>query len=583
MRSSSLVLLLCMLNVSGQAQATRSGNGMVVSDNRLASEVGVQILRDGGNAVDGAIATAFALAVTHPQAGNIGGGGFLVLMDSAGNATTIDFRETAPLAASEDMFLDAEGNLERTTGPFGNSTTANHAGIKSVGVPGSVAGLYLAHQKYGSLPWERLVQPAIDLAEDGFALTITLANHADRFEAHAEITFLEEFFNTEEGVPAKAGEVWCQPELAKTLEEIRDHGHDGFYNGRVARKIARYMRKEGGLITREDLESYRAVERKPVSGSFGGYQVWSMAPPSSGGVTMIEMLNMITVAGTTHGGAMTETDSCSLEDGLPAYNSAYHVHLLAEVMRRGYADRAFFLGDPDFYLEMPVIEMISVDHAAELMATFDPCKASVSDSSEFNQLHDGANTTHLSVADRFGNAVSLTTTLEHSYGSGLGVPGLGFLLNNEMGDFNPVPGVTNSAGLIGTPPNRIEPGKRMLSSMTPTIVSKDGVPVIVIGSPGGRTIINTVFQSVLNMLAYEMPVDQAIEAVKIHHQWLPDRILYEEELLSPMIVVALEDMGHTIVPVENLGRLMGISIDPETGMMTGYSDSSSPDGAAVGY
>lgn len=582
MRTISLVLLLCMLNVSGQAQTTRSGNGMVVSDNWLASDVGAEILRDGGNAVDAAIATAFSLAVTHPQAGNIGGGGFLVFMDSSGNVTSIDFRETAPMAATEDMFLDAEGNLEAVTGPFGNSTTANHAGIKSVGVPGSVAGLFLAHQKYGVLPWEHLVQPAIDQAEEGFALTPTLASHADQFDANAEIPFLRNYFDTDDGEPAKAGEVWRQPELAKTLEKIRDHGHNGFYRGSVARKIARYMRKEGGLITREDLGSYRAVERKPVSGSFAGYQVWSMAPPSSGGVTMVEMLNMITVAGTTHDGSKTGTNSCSQEAALPASHSAYHIHLLAEVMRRGYADRAYYLGDPDFSLEMPVMEMISGEHAAKLMETFDPCKASVSDST-FNRLHDGANTTHLSVADQFGNAVSLTTTLERSYGSGLGVPALGFLLNNEMGDFNAVPGVTNSRGLIGTPPNRIEPGKRMLSSMTPTIVSKNGSPVIVIGSPGGRTIINTVFQSVLNMLAYEMTVDQAIEAMKIHHQWLPDRILYEEELLSPGIVVILEEMGHTMVPVQNLGRLMGISIDPATGMMTGHSDSSSPDGAAVGY
>lgn len=542
---------------NGLAQVYKQ-HGMVVSDHQLASQIGAHILEQGGNAIDASIATAFALAVVHPQAGNIGGGGFLVYMDQNGKVTTIDFREKAPLAATPDMYLDADGNL---------ISGLNHDGLKAVGVPGTVAGLYLAHQKYGQLPWATLVQPAIELARNGFPLSYTLANHARWYFEHSSDPFMKYFFTNAQGVPVSMGERWKQPELANTLERIRDHGRDGFYKGETAEKLAAFMAENGGLITIEDLEKYEAIERKPLKGIYKGYEIYSMGPPSSGGVSIIQMMNMMELA-----------DFSSMP-----FNSAKYVHFLAESMRRAYADRAEFLGDPDFNPDMPVERLISKEHARQRFEHIDWSRASKSDSSKFGQLYDGKSTTHFSVMDEEGNAVSLTYTLEYSYGARTGVPELGFILNNEMGDFNPVPGYTNSSGLIGTPPNQIAPEKRMLSSMSPTIVAKNGKPYLVIGTPGGRTIINTTFQTILNVLEFEMPLHKAIEAMKIHHQWLPDRIVYERDKLSPDTRVLLENMGHTLLPSNGLGRMMGILADPESGILVGASDSSSPDGGVAGY
>ncbi len=560
------MLFLCLIPAVSAAQ-TYAKHGMVVSDNVIASEVGKKVLEKGGNAIDAAVATAFALAVTHPQAGNIGGGGFLVFMDSTSSVTTIDFREKAPAGAHPEMFLDESGELPGGTDLRGRPTTVNHTGLKSAGVPGTVAGLHLAHRKYGTLPWKELVEPAVELARNGFPLTWTLSEHARFFHRQGETEFIRDFFSNDQGEPAGFGEVWKQPELALTLEEIRDHGRDGFYQGRVAREIAQYMKELGGIITQKDLEEYQAIERPPVKGTYRNCEVYSMAPPSSGGVAMIQMLHMAEQVGFD-----------SLE-----FNSAPYYHLLAEVMRRAYADRAGFLGDPDFNPGMPVERLISKEYAAGRIKDFNPAVASESDPARFGQLYEGPQTTHLSVVDSDRNAVSLTYTLEYSYGSGMGSPRLGFLFNNEMGDFNPVPGLTSEEGLIGTAPNLIEPGKRMLSSMTPTIVARDGKPCLVIGSPGGKTIINTVFQTVLTFIEYEMPVREAIENVKIHHQWLPDRILFEEERLSTETRAVLEAMGHQLVPREALGRLMGIEVDHEKGILSGAADSSSPDGGAAGY
>ena len=540
---------------------------MVASSSKIASEVGVDILKKGGNAIDASVATAFALAVTHPTAGNIGGGGFLVFMDSLGKATTIDFREKAPLKASPKMFLDASGGLTKGKNLYGQESTGNHIGAKSVGVPGTVAGLYMAHQKYGSLPWTDLVQPSIDIAENGFPLTWSLFSAATFFDANSPIPFLKNYFRKDNGELTQFGEVWKQPELANTLKEIRDHGHDGFYKGVVAKEIVRFMEENGGIITIEDLQRYTAIEREPIKGTFKGYDIYSMPPPSSGGVALIEMMNLMEMA-----------DLDAIE-----FNSAAYVHLVAEVMRRAFADRAEHLGDSDFNLDMPLDKLTSKTFAKTRFDNIDMTKASPSDASKFGQMYDGKNTTHFSVADASGNAVSVTYTLEHSYGSGMGDSKLGFIFNNEMGDFNPKPGETNSSGQVGTNPNIIQPEKRMLSSMTPTIVAKDGKPYLIIGSPGGRTIINTVFQTVLNVLAYNMQVDKAIEAMKIHHQWLPDVIKYERMLLSPDTRKVLEAMNHTLVPVNSLGVLMGIQIDVENNIMIGASDSSSSDGAAIGY
>ncbi|MBK8505966.1 MAG: gamma-glutamyltransferase [Saprospiraceae bacterium] len=566
-RILAFACLQLLIGTNVTTAQTYARNGMVVSSSELASNVGVEILKKGGNAIDASVATAFALAVTHPAAGNIGGGGFLVYMDSSGSATTIDFREKAPLRASSDMFLDEVGNLPEGINLYGSESTNNHIGLKSVGVPGTVAGLYLAHKKYGHLPWADLVQPSIDLAKNGFELTWSLAREAIFFESNSPIQFLKDYFKKDNGAVTKFGEIWKQTELANTLSEIRDHGHDGFYGGVVAKEIARFMEENGGLITKKDLRSYSAVERKPIKGTYKDYDIYSMPPPSSGGIALVEMMNLMELA---------NLDSIE-------FNSTGYFHLLAEVMRRTFADRAEHLGDPDFNLSIPIDKLTSKEFAKTRFQNMDMMRASPSDSSKFGQIYDGENTTHFSVVDKDGNAVSLTYTLEHSYGSGMGSPNLGFIFNNEMGDFNPKPDYTSSTGLIGTNPNIIQPEKRMLSSMTPTIIAKNGKPYLVIGSPGGRTIINTVFQTVLNVLEYNMPVDKAIEAVKIHHQWLPDHILYEKDVLSPDTKRNLEDMGHQLTPVTSLGSLMGIIIDPENRLIIGASDSSSSDGKAVGY
>lgn len=550
----SISILLC-----GECNAqTYAKNGMVVSDNEIASQIGVNILENGGNAIDASIATAFALAVTHPQAGNIGGGGFLVYMDSTNQTTSVDFREKAPILATSDMFLGDEGNLVK-----GN----NHSGIKAVGVPGTVAGLYLAHEEYGSMTWKELVQPSIDLAENGVILSWTLSEHARAFALNTDSEFLKNYFNNSEGELTKHGENWIQQELANTLKLIRDNGRDGFYKGPVAEEIAGYMKKNGGIITIEDLEKYKAIERKPIKGTYKGYDIISMPPPSSGGVALIEMLNLM---------------ECAHLDSVE-FNSTEYVHLITETMRRAFADRAEHLGDPDFNLEMPLVKLTSKEFAETRFKNIDLANASVSDSSKFGQLYDGTNTTHISVVDRHGNAVALTYTLEYSYGARLGSSKLGFIFNNEMGDFNPQPGYTNSEGLIGTDPNLIEPEKRMLSSMTPTIVAKDGHPYLIIGSPGGRTIISTVFQTVLNVLEYDMRIDHAIEAMKIHHQWMPDQIYYEEHKMSPDTRMNLESMGHKLMSRKSLGRLMGITYDAKNNIYIGAYDSSSPDGSAAGY
>jgi len=554
------LLAICLVFSFTQLKAqTYAKNGMVVSASKISSQTGVDILKQGGNAVDAAIATAFSLAVSHPTAGNIGGGGFMVFMNTKGETTTIDFREKAPLASSETMFLDEDGNIK---------DNSNHKGLLATGVPGTVAGLYLAHQKYGKLPWKNLVQPAIDLAENGFALNWNLYGAAIRFsEVAEEYPFMATYFNNDKGEITQPNEIWKQTALANTLKQIRDKGRDGFYKGEVAQKIEDYMKANGGIITTEDLEKYEAFERKPIKGTYKGYDIYGMPPPSSGGVALIEMMNL-----------MELVDWDNIE-----FNSTEYVHVVAEAMRRAFADRAEFLGDPDFNLDMPLDRLISKAHAKNRFENLSMERASVSDSSKFGQIYDGKNTTHFSVIDKEGNAISMTYTLENGYGVKMGSKDLGFIFNNEMGDFNPVPGITTSGWQIGTKPNLVAPQKRMLSSMSPTIVAKDGKPYLIIGSPGGRTIINTVFQTTLNVLEFDMRIDKAIEAMKIHHQWSPDVLSFEKHLMSPDTRKALEAMGHKLRASGGLGALMGITIDPETGIITGASDSSRPEGAAIGY
>ncbi len=550
------ILLLAPVFVHAQRYGRE---GTVVSSSQIASTVGREILQQGGNAIDASIATAFALAVTHPAAGNIGGGGFMVYMDAEGTATTIDFREKAPLAATRDMYLDENGNLV---------PGSNHNSIRAIGVPGTVAGLWYAHKKYGVLEWSKLVQPAVELAAEGFPMPYGVWQDARNFSENPSSTpFISHYFDNQNGQLTAFQEVWKQPALANTLSLIRDKGKDGFYAGPVAQEIEDYMQKNGGLITREDLALYEATERAPVTGTYEDYTIYSMPPPSSGGIVLIEMLNM--------------AEALRL-DTIP-FQSATYIHLLAEIMRRGYADRAKHLGDPDFNPSMPADHLISKAHAASLVSGIKLDAPSKSDSSRFAEIYESEHTTHFSVVDKDGAAVSVTYTLEYSYGSRMGSENLGFIFNNEMGDFNPVAGLTNNRGLIGTTPNLIAPQKRMLSSMTPTIVAKNGRPYLVIGTPGGRTIISTVFQTVFCHLGYNMTLFESIESLKIHHQWLPDRIIYEVNLLSPDSRMLLENMGHQLIPAGRLGSLMGIVIDPDTGILEGISDSSAPDGGVSGY
>lgn len=555
------LILICLLPVTLWAQSgktpLRVENGIVTSASRIASQVGVDVLQDGGNAVDAAVATALALAVTWPTAGNIGGGGFLVYHGDDGHATTFDFREKAPLAAAERMYVGADGL----------SSNAQHRGFLSVGVPGTVAGLYAAHQALGSLPWADLVAPAVALARDGIPITYALHSGFsrnqpfwDQFPSSAAV-----FMNN--GKPFQLGDTWVQPDLARTLERIQHEGRDGFYKGENARMLAAFMQENGGLITEEDLALYQAVERQPVRGTYRGYEIVSMPPPSSGGVGIIEMLNILE----------------GFDLAAMGHNSADYLHVLTEAMRRTYADRAEFLGDPDFNPDMPVNRLISKEHAAALRATIEMDRASISDENQFADSYESEETTHFSVADKDGNMVSLTYTLENGYGSRIVAEGGGYLLNNEMGDFNPVPGVTDRDGQIGTDPNLVAPQKRMLSSMSPTIVAQNGKPVLAIGSPGGRTIINTTMQVILNMIDHGLNVAQAVEAGRMHHQWLPDVTSMEGNAFSPDTIRLYEAKGHETRVRGNQGSAMGIFIDRDNGLYHGAADSRAGDGAAIGY
>jgi gamma-glutamyltranspeptidase/glutathione hydrolase len=548
---------LCLFLITTIAFGQSKTKAWVVSDHHLASEVGIGILKAGGNAIDASVATAFVLAVTHPQAGNIGGGGFMVLHTNKGITSTIDFREKAPLSATPDMFLNSKGKLVKGT---------NHTGLKSVGVPGTVAGLYLAHQKYGSLPWEQLVQPAIDIAKNGFPISEALYNWAIKISDWSDDKALaKSFFKNAAGKLLQVGELWQQKELAQSLTYIRDDGRDGFYSGAIAVELERYMKNNGGLITLEDLRKYQAVERMPLHSTFREFDVYGMSPPSSGGVAVLQMLQMV-----------AQWNEKPLAPG-----SVDQIHFIAELMRRAFADRAEHLGDPDFNVDMPISRLISKEHAQKRLRNLDMKKVSPNIPNKYGQLYDGDHTTHLSVIDKSGNAVSLTYTLEQSFGSGMGSSKLGFLLNNEMGDFNPQPGVTNTKGQVGSAANTIAPEKRMLSSMSPTIVLRDNKPYLIIGSPGGRTIINTVFQTILNVLEYDMDIEEAIEFPKIHHQWYPNVLVYEKDRFSSQQLKLLKSKGHQLKSRAVLGRLMGIKYQKND--YTGFSDSSSPDGAALFY
>jgi len=561
LRRAAFVLFACLpaLALEARTHPYRAKDGMVVSQEKIASQVGADVLADGGGAVDAAVATAFALAVTLPAAGNLGGGGFLLFRSKSGEGIAYDFREVAPQGASPTMFLGKDGQYDKER---------HHNSHLAVGVPGTVAGLHLAWKENGKLPWKRLVDPAIRLARRGFPVSDGLARSlkAILVEMKKKNYPASIAAFSKGGVPYEAGEILRQPDLAKTLERIAKQGPAGFYEGQTAELIEREMKAGGGLITKADLKGYRAKRRTPISGSYRGYEVLGMPPPSSGGTALVEMLNVL--------------EGYDLKQ--MGFLGSRSVHVIAEAMRRAFADRAHFLGDPELNPELPIARLVSKDYAAELRKTIREDRASVSSAERFDWPVESDETTHLSVVDKERNAVSLTYTLEAGYGSLITVPGAGFLLNNEMGDFNAAPGLTNAEGLIGTEPNLARPGKRMLSSMTPSILSKDGRLCLVIGSPGGRTIINTVLLAILNVIDYEMNVQQAIDAARFHHQWLPDRIAYEKFGLSPDTLAALRARGHTLFEAASQGVAQGIFLNAKENLLEGGFDRRAPDSGAAG-
>lgn len=552
-RSFTALLMMLALPVLAANVATRAEHAMVVSQNTIASEVGAQVMREGGNAIDAAVATAFALAVTHPTAGNIGGGGFLVYRPAEGDPVAFDFREMAPAAAHPEMWLDENGEYD---------FRRHHLSHMAVGVPGTVAGLHMAWEEAGSLPWKRLVEPAVRLARDGITVTDGLARSLQRASQRFEPYPASVAKFTNDGEPLQAGELFRQPDLAAALQRIAERGPAGFYEGETADLIVAEMARGNGIITHEDLKNYRAVRRDPIRGSYRGYGIIGMPPPSSGGVAIVEMLNILE----------------GYDLAASGFGSARTLHLMTESMRRAYADRARHLGDPDYNPDMPVARLTSKAHADELRSTIDEGRASTSSPDSFEWPPESDETTHFSVVDADRNAVSLTYTLEFSYGSGIVVTGGGFLLNNEMGDFNAKPGLTDERGLIGTEPNLAEPGKRMLSSMSPTIVEHEGELFMVTGSPGGRTIINTVLQTILNVVDHGMNAQAAVDAGRIHHQWLPDEIRYERLAFSPDTLEMLGAMGHDMRERAYQGVAEVIVVNAEDGMLEGGVDRRVPDG-----
>lgn len=545
---------------------------MVVSANHLASQAGVEVIQEGGNAIDGAVATGFALAVVRPSAGNLGGGGFMIIHTQEGDSVALDFREVAPQAASRDMFLDDDGNAV---------AAKSRLGYLANGVPGSVAGLGHAWKHYGSgkISWHDILAPALKLAQEGFMMP---AETAQKLKARAVL--LEQNAETKrvflrDGDFYQGGELFKQPDLAATLARIQAHGPREFYEGKTAELIAADQAAGGGLISLADLASYQPLERTVIRGDYRGHTFLTMPPPSSGGIALNQMLTML--------------EGYDLK--AMGFNSANYIHTVTEVMRRAFHDRALHLGDPDYH-DVPQAALLAPAYLQRRMADFDPTRASVSD-----ELPDGLGTesesfetTHYSVVDAAGNAVACTTTLNANFGNKITVAGAGFLMNNEMDDFTAKVGVKNLFGLLQSEANAVEPGKRPLSSMTPTIVLKDGKPFLITGAPGGPTIITTVMHVMLNVIDHELPATLAVDAPRFHHQWQPDRIAHEPFFASPDTLVKLTAMGHDfslrrLYPTESnrIARYFGgahtIMIDPDSGELLGVSDYRNPDAAAAGF
>ena len=548
-----LVLGAYACNIPANETGLITEKAMVVSAHPLASQVGSAILKQGGNAIDAAIATQFALAVVYPVAGNIGGGGFMVIRMSDGSVNTLDFREKAPMSSSETMYLDSANNV------IENLSTRGHL---ASGVPGSVEGMVKAYEKYGTISWVELIQPAIDLALNGFPLTEREANGLNSNQKNFSTynTLAPDFLIRD----WKAGDTIRWIDLGHTLERIRDNGRAGFYEGETAALIVEEMQRGNGIMTLEDLKNYDAQWRTPIIGSYEGLKVISMGPPSSGGIALIQLLKSV--------------EGRELGD----HNSTQALHLMTEAERRVYADRATHLGDADYY-NVPVEELLDSAYNMGRMSDFSTTAKTHSDSLAAGvfALAESEQTTHFSIVDPFGNAVSVTTTLNGGYGSKVVVAGAGFLMNNEMDDFSIKPGFPNYYGLVGGRANAIEPGKRMLSSMTPTILEKDNQLFMVVGTPGGSTIITSVFQTILNVLEHDMTMQQAVSAGRVHHQWKPDKIFYQEGAISKDDSLSLVKLGHELQQRGPYGKVDAILVLPD-GKLEGGADPRGDD-AAVGY
>lgn len=564
-RIFSSVLLLVLITACNSSivnrtpfitEPARAKNGMVVSENDLASQIGVDILKKGGNAVDAAVAVGFALAVTYPEAGNIGGGGFMILHFGSGKNTAIDFRETAPSNAFRDMYLNKDGDFD---------INLSTEGWTAAGVPGTVAGLIYALQKYGKLKLEDVIQPAIDLAENGF---IVEYHFADRMNYYYDR--LNKFESTrkiyvKDGATLNEGDLFVQKDLANTLKRIRDNGRDGFYKGKTAELIVEQSKVNGGYFTYEDLVNYKPIEKEPVVGNYKGLKIISMPPSSSGGIALVESLNIL--------------ENFSFEKD--EWNSSRYVHTVSEILKYVYADRSKHLGDEEYY-DVPAKELLSKDYAKNIAGRIsEKAKPSSEISPSDLTVYESNSTTHFDVVDSDGNAVSLTYTINGLFGNRVIVDGAGFFMNNEMDDFSSQPGVPNQFGLIGGEANSIEPGKRMLSSMTPTIVLKNEKPFLLLGARGGSRIITAVLQSFLNVVEFDMNINKAIGVPRFHHQWMPDRIDYEEYAFSTDVKENLISRGQNIGKVTGLAKVLGILIDKD-GIIWGASDPRG-EGLALGY
>lgn len=551
-----LIFYSCNAQPQHPIEGVMAEHAMVVTAHPQATRVGLDILQKGGNAVDAAIAVQFALAVVYPNAGNIGGGGFMVLRLASGEINALDYREKAPGTAQKNMFLDSLQEVNRHL--IERSQLAS-------GVPGSVAGMWEAHQKYGLMSWSQLLQPAIDLAEKGFPLAEKQSADLNRImEELDSLNENENYFHN--AVQWKKGDTLKQPELATTLKQIQQHGRDGFYTGPVADHIVAEMNAHNGIISYEDLKAYNAVWRKPVSSPYKNYTCISMPPPSSGGLIVAQLLKMV--------------EPFSL--GAYGWNSTSSVHIMAEAEKYAYADRASWMGDPDFF-RVPFDSLLDDNYLHDRMKNFDLKKVKPSSEIAAGKFvgYESDETTHFSIVDANGNAVSVTTTLNDSYGCRIFVTGAGFLLNNEMDDFSAKPGSPNLYGLTGGEANAIQPYKRMLSSMTPTIVLKDGNLFMVVGSPGGSTIITSVFQNIINVTEYRMNMQESVNAKRFHHQWLPDEILYEPGALSSQVEKELLSLGYTLRERSAIGRVDAILVHSD-GTLEGAADPRGDD-KAMGY